>query len=166
MKFNSYTFSLLFIALTVAAIHAIEDKEHDILFEENNTQMAGVDIQAQMNAVFNNMYEIIMPDYKVIYKKYWNEIEWLEHYYVLNREEGNIILNIIAIEFQNVIIDKFDSFFDILVTQTHSKPSAQEREAFKSVMMQMLPLMVTQGLMKNAELKSSVYQELMAEQKN
>lgn len=164
MKFNSYKLSALFCVLAANALHAV-DKECDLLEAEMSAQPVIVDIQAQMSNVMDNLYELIMPDYKVIYKKYYFEIEWLEHNYVVRREEGNIILNTIAFEFQNVIMEKLDSFFDVILAQTNAPANAQEREAFKNLMVQMMPLMITQGLMKNAELKSSVYQEIMAEVK-
>ncbi len=164
MKFNSYKLLALFCVITATALHA-SDKESDLLAVEISAQPMMVDIQAQMSHVMDNLYELIMPDYKVIYKKYYFEIEWLEHNYVVYREEGNIILNTIAFEFQNVIMEKLDSFFDIILAQTNAPATVQEREAFKTLMVQMMPLMITQGLMKNAELKSSVYQEIMAEEK-
>lgn len=159
MKFNSYKLSALFCVLAVSALSA-----QDKLAEEITVQSITSDIQAQMSAVMNNLYELIMPDYKMIYKKYYFEIEWLEHNYVVYRDEGNIILNTIAFEFQNVIIEKLDSFFDVILAQTDAPATDHERDAFKNLMIQMMPLMITQGLMKNAELKSSVYQEIKSEQ--
>jgi hypothetical protein len=149
--------------LLVLGIGSIRAEYDDLIaFEE---QPSTIDIQAQMSSMMNHMYELIMPDYKKIYKKYYSDIEWLEHNYVINREEGNILINTIAIEFQNVIIDKIDNVIDIIAAQTSSNPTNEERQAFKNIMLQIAPLTIMQGLQKNAEIKSSVYQEIIAEQK-
>ncbi len=141
MNFNSYKLSLMLLVLGIGSIRA----EYDdlISFEE---QPSTIDIQAQMSSMMNLMYELIMPDYKKIYKKYYYDIEWLEHDYVIHREEGNTLIHTIA-------------------SQTSSNPTIEERQAFKNLMLQIAPLTILQNLMKNAEIKSSVYQEIITEQK-
>lgn len=149
--------------LLVLGIGSIRAEYDDLIsFEE---QPSTIDIQAQMSSMMNLMYELIMPDYKKIYKKYYYDIEWLEHDYVIHREEGNTLIHTIAVEFQNVIIDKIDNVIDIIASQTSSNPTIEERQAFKNLMLQIAPLTILQNLMKNAEIKSSVYQEIITEQK-
>ena len=38
--------------------------------------------QEQISAMMNRMYEVMMPEFKKVYKKYFDEIEWLDHYYI------------------------------------------------------------------------------------
>lgn len=171
MKFNSLKLSLLLCTLAVNGLFADKEKGYDLLDENNDillvsdsdTERVTQTLQTQMSELMNTMYELVMPDYKKIYKKYYVEIEWVEHNYVVNRAEGDIIINKIAVEFQNVILDKLDNCIDIILVQLGETANEDERAAFKNLMAQMMPMVVTQGLMKNAELKSSVYQEIMAD---
>lgn len=120
--------------------------------------------QDQISAAFAAVYELTTPDIKKIYKKYYAELEWLDHYYVSDRQIGDTIIQQVGIEFEQVLMTKLDDIIDALCLQYGANPSNFERQQLKNFMMQMIPVGLMQGLVKNAELKSSVYQELLAEQ--
>lgn len=133
-----------------------------------NTQKPVID-QEQINQMMNLMYDLIMPEFKLIYKKYFDEIEWLEHFYVANQKAGDALIIAIAQEFTNILANKIDVLTDVMLKQMQRAQeipqiSAEEKAMFNNAMMQIMPNMMIQGLKKNAELKSSVYQEIAAEE--
>ena len=138
---------------------------HDVQAEDQDMQVQ-ID-QGQMNAIMNRVFDLIMPDYKKIYKQHYDEIEWLERHYVVDVQCGEAIISIIAQEFEMVLADKMDEIIEIMFKEMHLPvvPSEEEKAAFKNIMVQILPMSVTQSLRKSAELKSSVYQEIIAERK-
>lgn len=126
--------------------------------------------QEQITVIMNHVYTLMMPDFKKVYKKHFNEIEWLEHYYVNHPEQGDAIIIEIAQEFSEIMTNKIDALADVMfdeMARTYGIPpiSAEEKANFSAIMMQILPTSMVQGLKKNAELKSSVYQEILAERK-
>lgn len=122
--------------------------------------------EGQISAMMNSLYELIMPEYKKVYKRHYDDIEWLEHFYVCNRQQGDAVIMALAQELQDVLVNQMDRFVDVMVDQMQIpvKPSKQERQTLSTVMSQLMPVMMVQGLQKNAELKSSIYQELYGDQ--
>ncbi len=126
--------------------------------------------QEQFSAMMNRMYEVMMPEFKKVYKKYFEEIEWLEHYYITDEQAGNALIITIAQEFSDILASKIDTMADVMfeeMARVQEMPpvSAEEKAMFSNVMMQIMPNVMVQSLKINAELKSSVYQEILAERK-
>lgn len=140
-----------------------------VVHAENQMQQPAID-QELISAMMNRMYDLIMPEYKKVYKKYFDEIEWLEHVYIMNVDVGNALIIKIAQEFSDVLASKIDEFINVMfaeMARMQEMPpiSAEEKKMFGNMMMQIMPTAMVQGLKKNAELKSSVYQELTLEAK-
>ncbi len=125
--------------------------------------------QEQFASMMNHMYEVMMPEFKKVYKKYFDEIEWLDHYYVTNTQTGDAFIVGIAQEFAAILELKIDEFTGVMfdeIERAHGVvASAEEKAMFNAMMLQVMPTAMVQGLKKNAELKSSVYQEVLAERK-
>jgi hypothetical protein len=124
--------------------------------------------QDQITSVMNHVYTLMMPDYKQVYKKHFDEIEWLEHHYVNHPEQGDAIIVEIAQEFSEIMSNKIGALADVMfdeIARSYGVPpiSLEEKNNFCAIMMQILPTSMVQGLKKNAELKSSVYTEILAE---
>lgn len=124
--------------------------------------------QDQISAVINQVYALMMPDFKSVYKKHFNEIEWLEHNYVNHPEQGDAIIIKVAHDFSEIMSNKITALTDVMfdeIASSYGVPpiSAEEKNNFCALMMQILPTSMVQGLKKNAELKSSVYLEVLAE---
>lgn len=127
----------------------------------NQAEFAPVIDECQVAIMMNRVYELMIPEYKKVYKRHYDEIEWLEHFYVCNPEQGDAVIMVLAQELQDVLMNQMDRFVDVIIQEMGvGSPSAQERQALSSVMSQLMPVMMVQGLQKNAELKSSIYQEL------
>ena len=126
--------------------------------------------QAQMAQVMDNLYSLLMPGYKKLYKKHYDQIEWIEHNYVTNRAKGDKILEEFTQEFLVMMGEVMDPFIDEIFKSMPSSQVPKEllapmKEQMKQLFAQILPTSVIQGLKQNAELKSSVYQEIVAEKK-
>ena len=132
--------------------------------------------QEQMAAAMERIYEIMMPSYKKIYKKFYDEIEWVEHYYITDTQKGDKILE----QFGNALMEEFKQNIDAIIDEAMSNfnemlgvyPEDVRKQfkenfklSFKDMMLQTMPSMMIMGLKKNAELKSSIYQEIIKEKK-
>ena len=121
--------------------------------------------QEQLSAMMSHIYDLMMPDFKKVYKKHFDEIEWLERNYVVNEDKGQEIIIKIAREFTQILTNKINEIIDVAFADTGATLSAEQKAMFAELMLQILPTSMVQSLMKNAELKSSVYQEILAERK-
>lgn len=124
----------------------------------------------QIETAFNKVNEAIMPHYKKIYKKFYNEIEWVKHNYIINRVKGDEILDKVAAEFMTVLEGQIDTIIEsaikgFLPKDISAKEMTALKEEMKMVMLQVLPVTIIQGLKSNAEMESEIYQEILKERK-
>ena len=130
--------------------------------------------QEQLSIMFNQMYELLMPSYKTLYINNWDDIEWVEHYYVTDIAKGDALLERIANDFIQMMKNNIDPLVEKAVENIKVGPEISKemldtiKSNLKEMMMQMMPTMIIQGIKQNAILKSSVYQEILAKrgQKN
>ena len=172
MKMNYYfPFALLLlmslsenvVAEGSLAVESIQNEASQLTISEADMGL----IQEQFGKMMERIYDILMPSYKKLYKEYFDDIEWVEHYYVTDMVKGDKILNKFSQELMKIMPDMLDPVIDEALQATNVKLAdqviSQIKENFKTSMLQIMPTIITQSLKKNAELKSSVYQEILNE---
>ena len=165
-------FSHSFLLATLISL-SIVACETPLVSKDAQSQQPVID-QQQLSAMFNQMYELLMPSYKTLYMNNWDDIEWVEHYYVTDTVKGDALLEKIANDFIQMMKDNIDPLVEQALGSITTAPEVSKemiatlKGNMKEMMMQMMPTMIIQGIKQNAILKSSVYQEILAKrnQKN